>query len=32
MTLGNASAGAQPEANGELNLPTSMQKDPSFMI
>lgn len=27
MTLGNASAGAQPEANGEPSLPTSMQKD-----
>lgn len=37
MTLGNASAGAQPEVNGELKLPTSMQKtsmqkNPSFVI
>lgn len=37
MTLGNASAGAQPEANGELSLPTSTQKDqhaknPSFIV
>lgn len=32
MTQENASAGAQPEANGELKLPTSMQKNPSFIV
>lgn len=32
MILGNASAGAQPEANGELDLPSNMQKDPRFIV